>query len=260
MLPVSKLMGPVRALFCDLDGTLTTDGVVMPSTYAALVQLGEAGIPIVIVTGRPAGWGQAIITVVPVAGVVAENGGVTFVRRKGKVEKKYGVAEATLPEWRRRMREAAVDVMNEIGGLRMSSDSRYREVDLAIDWNEAVHTGPEVADQAVSMLRARGFSAVRSSVHVNFGPPDFDKLTACKGLISELFEGDVNDLGAYVFVGDAPNDASMFGAFPKSVGVANVRDWWEELAAKPAYGTTQREGRGAEELVSHLLTIGVGNS
>ena len=31
-----------------------------------------------------------------------------------------------------------------------------------------------------------------------------------------------NDLAPYVYVGDALNDAPMFGGFPKSVGVANI--------------------------------------
>src|SRR5262245_10325439 len=106
-LPLAELSGPVRALFSDLDGTLSTNGRVEGSTYVALEKLGDAGVPIVLVTGRPAGWAQAIAGLVPFAAVVAENGGVTFFRDGASLKKIYGVPAATLPEWRRRMQAAA---------------------------------------------------------------------------------------------------------------------------------------------------------
>src|SRR5262249_58793217 len=36
------------------------------------------------------------------------------------------------------------------------------------------------------LLRARGYSAVRSSVHVNYWPPGFDKLTACRRVAADV--------------------------------------------------------------------------
>jgi HAD superfamily hydrolase (TIGR01484 family) len=254
-LPLSELRGPVRALFSDIDGTVTTGGRVEASTYAALERLGEAGVPVVLVTGRPAGWGQAFMSVAPVAAVVTENGGVTFVREGGRLAKLYGVPAASLPEWRRRMHEVAVDAMSKVHGARLSGDSKYREVDLAIDWNEEVHLSREEAEEIMLLLRKAGFSASRSSVHVNFGPPHFDKLSACVTVVRQVLRGDGNDLDPYVFVGDALNDAPMFGGFPKSVGVANVRAFWDELAFKPNYLTERPEGAGLREVVDHILGL-----
>lgn len=254
-LPVSELRGPVKALFSDVDGTLTTQGRVEGATYLALERLGETGVPVVLVTGRPAGWGQAFMTVVPVAAVVAENGGLTFVREGRRLRKLYGVPPATLPEWRRRMHELANDVMAKVPGARLSSDSKYREVDLAIDWNEEVQLPAAAAEEVVAMCRKAGFAATRSSVHVNFGPPHFDKLSACIQVIRTVLGGDGNDLEPYVYVGDALNDAPMFRGFPKSVGVANIRTWWDELDTKPRYLTAGEEGAGLRELVDHLLTL-----
>lgn len=249
------LNGPIRALFTDVDGTMTTNGRVEAATYAALEELGRAGIPVILVTGRPAGWGQAFMTIAPVKAVVAENGGVTFVRRGGKLQKIYGLPAATLPEWRRRMQVTAVDVMNEVHGTRLSTDSKYREVDLAIDWNEEVSISVEDAERVVNLLRKQGFDATRSSVHVNFGPPGMSKLSACLTLIDELLEGDRNHLDGYVYVGDALNDAPMFGGLPQSIGVANVKRWWDELPHKPAYITEAAEGAGLREVVAHLLAL-----
>jgi hydroxymethylpyrimidine pyrophosphatase-like HAD family hydrolase len=100
--PLSELRGPVRALFSDVDGTMTTGERVEASTYEALERLGEAGIPVIMVTGRPAGFGFAFMKMTGCLACIAENGGVTFVREGRKVVKHYGVPAASLPEWRRR--------------------------------------------------------------------------------------------------------------------------------------------------------------
>ena len=153
------------------------------------------------------------------------------------------------------MRAAAGDVMVEVPGARMSSDSKYREVDLAIDWNEECHLTREDAESVVAILRGHGFAAVRSSVHVNFGPPLFDKLSACKRIVELVLGGDPADLSPYVFVGDALNDAPMFSGFPQSVGVQNVVRWWDELEHKPRFITSAAEGAGLRELVAHILSL-----
>ena len=92
-------------------------------------------------------------------------------------------------------------------------------------------------------------------MHVNFGPRGVDKLTACRELVEHRLAADPSDLAPYVYVGDALNDAPMFGGFPKSVGVANVKAWWDELDFKPNYLTERAEGAGLRELVDHLLTL-----
>ncbi len=253
--PLSELRGPVRALFSDVDGTMTTGDRIEASTYEALERLGEAGVPVVLVTGRPAGFGHAFMKMTPVLAVVSENGGVTFVREGRKIHKIYGVPAASLPEWRRRMNDAAVEVMQKVPGARLSTDSKYREVDLAIDWNEENHLSREDAEVAVRMLSKAGFLAVRSSVHVNFGPPHFDKLSACMTVVRQVLGSDANDLSPYVFVGDALNDAPMFNGFPRSVGVANIKMWWDELAYKPAFLTERPEGAGLRELCTHLMKL-----
>jgi HAD superfamily hydrolase (TIGR01484 family) len=253
--PLSELRGPVRALFSDVDGTMTTGERIDSATYAAVERLGDTGVPVILVTGRPAGFGQAFMRMMPVLACVTENGGVTFVRDGRKIHKLYGVPAASLPEWRRRMNDVAVDVMSKVPGARLSTDSRYREVDLAIDWNEEVQLTRDEAETCVELIRKAGLSAVRSSVHVNFGPPSFDKLSACLHLVRAVLGGSTSDLTEYVYVGDALNDAPMFGGFPNSVGVANIKAWWDELTHRPAFVTERPEGAGLRELIDHVLTL-----
>ncbi len=244
----------VRAVFTDMDGTLTSRGRVLASTYSSLAALEEAGIPVVVVTGRPAGWAEAIVRLWPVSAAVAENGGVLFLPDAGgKMRKVYSIATATLPRIRKRMVAAARAVGARVRGARLAADSPYTEVNLAIDWNEDVHLPEASARRIERMLREHGFNAVRSSVHVNYWPGRFDKLTACRRVVVEALGGRADDLEPYVYVGDALNDEPMFRGFPRSVGVANVRDVWDELGAKPARVTRRREGAGFEEVARQVL-------
>jgi hypothetical protein len=252
---LADLRGPVRALFSDVDGTMTTGHQIEAATYAALERLRDAGIPLVMVTGRSAGFGQTFMQTMPLLACVTENGGVTFVRDGKKLVKLYGVPQASLPEWRRRMLDAVAEIRAKIAGAALSSDSKYREVDLAIDWNEEIELPKADADVMVAMLRKAGFTATRSSVHVNFGPPHFDKLSACTAVVEHALGGKAANLAHFLYVGDALNDAPMFGGFPQSVGVANIAQWWDELPAKPTYVTERAEGAGLRELVDHILAL-----
>src|SRR5690606_25421138 len=133
-------------------------------------------------------------------------------------------------------------VQSEIPKAHLSADSQYRELDLAIDWNEDRHLSEESADRVVELLQGQGLTASRSSVHVNYAPPGVDKLAAATKVASELFGS--RPMDEFVFVGDSLNDVSMFGGFAKSVGVANVQARWAELAHKPKYVTDAAEGAG----------------
>ncbi len=245
----------VRAVFTDMDGTLTTGGKLLPSTYDAIAALDAAGIPVIVVTGRPSSWGEAIARLWPVRAVITENGGVTYLPSARGLKKQYAVPPKTLPAVRRRMHAAARAVMKKFRGARLSVDAFGTEVDLAIDWNEEARLSLVTAKRIEEHLRERGWNAVRSSVHINFWPRGFDKLTACKKVIRSLFgAGGTTDLAAYLYVGDALNDEPMFQGFPRSVGVANVRDVWDELAHRPAHVTAAPYGHGFEELVRQILT------
>jgi HAD superfamily hydrolase (TIGR01484 family) len=232
---------------------LTTDGILEPETYNALTELPRAGIDFIVVTGRPAGWGQALASITPARAVITENGGVIFVRAGDHLQKIYGVPEHDLPEIRRSMHAAAAEAINAVPDTRYSSDSAYREVDLALDWNEECSVSRDDAERAAAIIRAADFTAVRSNVHVNFGPKQFNKFSACELLVRHLYPRVALD--EFVYVGDALNDGPVFGGFPRSVGVANVRQLWDELSHRPKFVTESAEGAGVRELVEHLLGL-----
>ncbi len=251
-LPLAELRTPVRVLLSDVDGTMTSSGRIEAETFAAIERLAAVGVPVVPVTGRSAGFGHTLLSAIPAPAVVAENGGVTFVRDGHRVQKRLALPERELAQWRERMRAAVAEVQAELPELALSTDSAYREVDLALDWNEEVSLPVACADRAVELLREHGLAASRSNVHVNFAPPFFDKRTACLRLVAELFDGGA-DLEAFAYVGDSMNDAPMFDGFVTSIGVANILGIWPTLPHHPRYLTPSREGAGFRELAAHLV-------
>lgn len=245
--PLSMLSGPVRALLTDLDGTMTTSGRIEAATWAALDEVAALGVHVVIVTGRSAGWGHLLATTSTATAVIAENGGVTF--HGGATH--YAVAVDDLANHRARLRADVADVIAALPSLGYATDDAYRQVDAAIDWHEAVRAPVADADDAVARLRARGWTASRSNVHVNVGPPGVDKASAVRALLTRL----AIPLADVVFVGDGLNDAPLFAAVPRAVGVANVEWVWDALPARPAFLASGEEGAGLRQVCAHIVAL-----
>ncbi len=246
-------LSKVRAVFTDVDGTITTRGKLSSSTLKAIEWLAAHEVPVVLVSGRPAGWGECWARQWPVAGVIVENGGLHFAWRDGRLHKEY----AEPPKVRRANRVALERLVDEaiaaVPGTRRSLDSQATEVDLAIDYAEDVQLGAGAADALETFLRARQVRAVRSSVHVNCWLGPFDKLSAVRRFLKTEWQATLQRSDRrWVYVGDSFNDAPMFGAFPLSVGVANVAEVMAQLEHRPRFITRSREGRGFGEVADAI--------
>ena len=111
-----------------------------------------------------------------------------------------------------------------------------------------------VAEQIKRRFESEGATAKISSIHVNGWFGSYDKLTMSRLLLREIFNIDMDVARSQiVFVGDSPNDSPMFGFFPNAVGVANVFQCRDRLAAEPAWVTQKPGGEGFSELVDILL-------
>ncbi|MCH8808908.1 MAG: HAD-IIB family hydrolase [Proteobacteria bacterium] len=247
----------VRGILFDIDDTLTTEGRLTATAYAATERLHEAGLLVVPITGRPAGWCDHFARMWPVDAVVGENGAFYFrydpARRK--LTKRFMAPQAERTENRRRLEALKREILTAVPGTGVASDQLYREADLAIDYREDVDPLPaEAVARIVELFEAAGATAKVSSIHVNGWFGDYDKLTTTRVMLAECFGVDLDaDKEIYVFVGDSPNDASMFAAFPNAVGVANLRDFEAQLPAAPAYITQAPAGAGFAELAEALL-------
>ena len=245
----------VRGVFTDVDGTLTTGGLLRASTLRALERLHQAGLPVVLVSGRPSGYAEAWLRTLPVAGVIAENGGLYLVRTgTGRLRKVYAQPRLVRARSRRRLVRAVAAALRAVPGARLSTDSRFAEVDLAVDYNEEVKLGERGAERLESFLRSRGVHAVRSSVHVNAWVGSFNKARMVRRFLRQEWGASVRTTQqAFLYVGDSFNDAPLFAAFHLSIGVANIRAIVDKLSARPRYVTRAAEGRGFEEVARALL-------
>lgn len=250
-------LAAIKGVLTDIDETVSTDGRLTPEAYAALAALKEAGLLVIPVTGRPAGWCDMIARFWPVDAVVGENGAFWMWQdhKARKLRTRFIQSEAERADGRQRLEAVRAEVLREVPGSALASDQPYRLADLAIDFCEDVPPLPpgEVA-RIVSIFERHGATAKISSIHVNGWFGTYDKLTTAKAMMGELFGVDVDrEKAAHVFAGDSPNDAPMFGFFPNAVGVANVAEFADRLAHKPTWITRARSGAGFVELAHALI-------
>ena len=247
----------VRGVLTDIDDTLTTHGRLLPEAYAALADLRAAGLLVIPVTGRPAGWCDHIARMWPVDGVVGENGAFWFRHdaAQRRLVKRYVVGDAERGQRAERLDAIARRILAEVPGCAIASDQPYREADLAIDFCEDVTPLPRAAVAGiVAIMEAEGLTAKVSSIHVNGWFGGYDKLSTSRLMLREEFGVDLEaEAATFVFAGDSPNDQPMFKFFPHSVGVANVRAMADLMQDLPAWVTPSGGSAGFAELTAALL-------
>jgi HAD superfamily hydrolase (TIGR01484 family) len=247
----------VRYVLTDIDDTLTDGGRLGAKAYGALEAVSAAGMTVVVVTGRPAGWCDMIARQWPVSAVVGENGAcyMRYDAARGRMERRFWRDGAAPAADRARLKALGRRILREVPGTALASDQPYREADLAIDYCEDVPPlGPEAVERILGLFRAAGATAKASSIHVNGWFGDYDKLAMTKRLFAEVFGVELDRArDNTVFVGDSPNDEPMFTYFPNAVGVANVRRFLPGLRNPPRWVTRAEGGAGFAELADALL-------
>ena len=237
----------LRLIATDMDGTLTQQGKFTASLLQALEDLSAADIPVLIVTGRSAGWVSGLVTYLPVVGAIAENGGLFY-----PADSANSVALTPIPdvvEHRQQLEVAYQRLKSEFPHIEESTDNRFRITDWTFDNRDLTITQLERLEALCASL---GWGFTYSSVQCHIKPVTQDKATGLMQVLQDYFPQ--YESGQVVTVGDSPNDASLFNPqlFPLSVGVANVLDYASELIHKPAYITTAVEGEGFCELAQFL--------
>lgn len=259
----------LQVVFTDIDGTLTEGGKLLPEAFEALWMLHRAGIAVVPVTGRPAGWCDAMVRQWPVAGVVGENG--AFATWETSEDEAEGetleprrlvtlVHPATGPDAAARLAEVREAILREVEGARVASDQPYRRFDLAIDFCEdPPDLGLEGARRIRDVFTRYGAHAKISNIHVNGWFGDYDKRSMVEVFCQRRFGWSLSTrLDACTYCGDSPNDEPMFALFPHAVGVANIADFTDELVHPPAYVCNERGGLGFCELADTILRLRAG--
>lgn len=249
----------IHTVLTDIDDTLSSEGRLTAGAYAALAQLREAGLRVVPVTGRPAGWCDHIARFWPVDAVVGENGAFYFWHdaAASKLRSRHWLDEAGRAAATARLAAVRERILAEVPGCAVASDQFCRLYDLAIDFREDVPPLPAAAvDHIVALMHEAGMTAKVSSIHVNGWFGEWDKLAMVRCLMAERFGLDIEaptERERIVFAGDSPNDEPMFAFFPNAVGVANVLEHRARMQALPAWVTHGTAGAGFVELARQLL-------
>ena len=250
-------LASIRGVLFDIDDTITTDGRLTADAFAAVEALKNAGLIVVPITGRPAGWCDHIARMWPVDGVVGENGAFYFFfdHASRKLGQRFVKAAAEREADRGRLTQVAQRILHEVPGSALASDQRYREADIAIDFCEDVPALPrEAVHRIKAIMEAEGLTAKVSSIHVNGWFGGYDKLSTTKLFVAERLGLDLGRQKTdFVFVGDSPNDEPMFAYFPHSIGVANVGRFLDQIVNRPAYVTEASSGAGFAEFARLLL-------
>jgi HAD superfamily hydrolase (TIGR01484 family) len=247
-------LAAMRGLLFDLDDTILTNGVLSRAAYSALWDLHDSGLRLVVVTGRPAGWGAVLVRQWPVDAVLAETGAVRLWRDGPAV-----ILEDRCPAEVRRARRARLaalvaEVRARVPEVRLADDVDARVSDVAWDVGERVRVPEDRVALVREAIQAAGARTTRSSVHLHATFDGDDKATGALRLLQERFG---EDPGAarfrWGFVGDSGNDRACFGAFEHTFGVANVRAHLPALPIPPRWVTPSPMGAGFAELARAIL-------
>jgi len=270
----------IRYVLMDIDDTLTTEGKLPASSYSALWMLRQAGLRVIPVTGRPAGWCDCIARQWPVDAVIGENGALVFWEeaKTGGILSADGNSSASdsppanrLPVLKtlfhphavkndhpvlRKIRERA---LAEVPGLRDAKDQFARLYDIALDFAEEEPVLPlSEAGRVKDIALEEGAMAKISSIHVNVWMGNYDKLSMAEKFLAAQYGWnplDESNLRQVLFAGDSPNDEPMFGRFPLSCAVANINRYKGLITHFPAFVSSQECGDGFAEISKTLIKL-----
>lgn len=249
------LTRPVRFMLTDIDDTMTTDGILTPEAYAALFKLVEAGIKVIPITGRPAGWCEMIARFWPVAGVVGENGGFYFNYADKKMNRWFSLNDQDKIASQKKLEFIKNEILQKIPAAQISSDQFCRITDLAIDFNEDIPRLPDDSiQQIVKVFRDHQATAKVSSIHVNGWFGSHTKLSTSLQFLQNIFSISAQEAkNVCIYAGDSPNDEPMFNYFPLSFGVANITDFENQMTSLPQFIANHKNGAGFCEIVDYVI-------
>lgn len=231
-----------------MDGTLTRQGYFTADLLRGLEELHRAHIPVIIVTGRSAGWVQGLAHYLPIAGAMAENGGVFFPGPNAPAELLIDLKD--MPAHRQHLAQLFQGLQQQFPALKPSADNPFRLTDWTFDI-----TGLTQHDLArlAQTCQTKGWGFTYSTVQCHLFQLGQSKAAGLQQVLYRRYPNIA--LQDVITVGDSPNDESLFNRqiFPNAVGVANLKDYQEQLTYFPAYVTESSEVDGFLELVDLLV-------
>ncbi|MEM9138042.1 MAG: HAD-IIB family hydrolase [Cyanobacteria bacterium P01_F01_bin.42] len=240
-------MPSVRLIATDMDGTLTRSGKFHSQLLRRLEQLRRCRIPVMIVTGRSAGWVSALVEYLPVAGAIAENGGYLFTP-----ETPAGQPLIELdPDLRLNLEQTFTALQSKYPTLEPSADNPFRVTDWTFDRKDL---SMQALNAIAADCDAQGWGFTYSSIQCHIKPRQQSKQLGLLGVLGRYFHGAITP-DQVLTIGDSPNDAELLDAavFPHSVGVANIEPYLNTMPSQPQWISNQAELAGFLEITSALV-------
>jgi HAD superfamily hydrolase (TIGR01484 family) len=244
-------LSSIRLIATDIDGTVTNDHRFSSQLLIALERLQAAKVPVIMVTGRSAGWVEAIANYLPVMGAIAENGGCYF-HGAANCELLGGLKMKEIGKHREKLADHYWQLQGTHSQIKESLDNRCRLTDWTFDL-----AGLEASDlwEIKAQCDLWGMDFTYSTIQCHLKLPTQSKATGIQQVLKKHFP--TIKPAQVLTIGDSPNDAPMLDPeiFPNSVGVANIQSYLDNMEHQPAYITEQREVGGFVEMVDRLLQV-----
>lgn len=249
------------AVATDCDGTLTTDGKLTPSVLAAIRLLRQQSIPLVLVTGRAAGYAWTLFELVGAQAVIAENGGVLYERSHPEEPIWLDLLNPRPPEgriqpggwWRGHELFAELKLSNLLPeNWPLTHDCSFRFTDLTFPLQFGEKTlHPEQLQAIADHLSGKGAAFVYSTIHAHIMP---ENQTKARMLSHWATRNGIKER-EILTIGDSLNDESLFekDKFGPSWGVANIRSYLLKMKHRPQKITKNSQGWGFAEMVCDVV-------
>lgn len=246
----------VQWVLTDVDDTLTWHGQLPPETLIALAELRQAGLKIIAVTGACAGWCDHIAQLWPVDAVIGENGAFIMEKKDGYLTLNASSSMSTIEQNQAKLKQQVIAVLADYPDLNLTLDQSYRLCEVAIDIGQnRLPVSPEIIDEVVFKLNQLGAHASASSIHINSWYGEHSKKITSLKFLQEKGLSQQEIISQACYVGDSMNDQFMFEALPKSVGVANIKNYWGSLLHHPEFVMTEPGGYGFAQFAKQLLAL-----
>ena len=241
----------LQGLIFDLDDTFLDHGELRAASYQALADLDSQGLILVVATGRPAGWGEVLARMWPVAAVVSENGAIAHRRTEGRLLRIDGLSPSERAHTRSSLERIAADLEQHFPELTRTDDAQARISDITYDVGEYQNVPKDVVAMAVDHAKSLGARTTVSSVHLHITLDQHDKATGTLHVLRTQFGLDTTGVRMrFGFIGDSGNDAPCFAAFPTSIAVANMSG---RPSVTPRFITRDARGAGFVEAARRIL-------
>jgi HAD superfamily hydrolase (TIGR01484 family) len=235
----------------DMDGTLTTQGRFGANIFESFLAMRRAGIRIVLITGRSAGWVNGLASLLPIDGAIAENGGIYFPPGENSHGRELIPLKGTRADHKEALQQMFRTLQKEFPLIIEAPDNHYR----ITDWTFSVGgLSPKDLQRMKHLCSEHNWGFTYSNIQCHIMQKHQNKASALLNVLQNEHTLYANTLEVLT-IGDSPNDESLFDSslFPCSVGVANLLKYKSHLRHTPAFLTTHEESAGFCEMATALL-------